>query len=74
MPDAMLNKIFDGRINIMYVMDLKYNVYYNNGDHASIIEGLLKRVNTLSSSSKYYNAKTSVLERLNIFSSVFENH
>ena len=41
--------------------------------HASIIKFFLARVNNFSLSSKPSNENTSVLERLNILSYIFEN-
>ena len=71
-PDVMLNHICDGRINFLSVVDLIYTFEDTSVDNASIIKGFGERVNIFILSYNPSNAKTIVLERLNIFSSVFE--
>ena len=72
-PDEMLNYLCDSRITLLSGMELIYTFEDTSVDNVSIIDGLLTRVNNFLSSSKPSNAKTSVPEILNIFSSDFEN-
>ena len=69
----MLNQFCDGCMNFLSVVDLIYTVWDDIVYHGSIFNGLLTIVNNFGSPYNPLTSKKSVIERLNIFSSAFEN-
>ena len=75
-PSAMLNKFYDGRRDVLSLMEFISTSEYTIIRNSNIFKGLLTRFNSFIYDIVEYTTtdKKSVMERFNILSYIFENN